>query len=150
MAIASLNEVIQSYIQRRNAMNLDLTNYSNQKTLSVARQSDLAGWKNVRNQALRTQYKDVQKNAMQVEEGFLYNGQTFVDYSEIPEYKDEVQYVDNYYEARIEDLTAWETQLDNQITTMNVELNEINAYIDSFKQTLSANIKADYAYGTDS
>ena len=48
----------------------------------------------------KTQYKDIQKNATQVEEGFLYNGQTFVDYSEIPEYKDEVQYVDNYYEAK--------------------------------------------------
>jgi len=149
MAIASLNEVIQSYIQRRNAMNLELTNYSNQKTLSTARQSDFAGWKNARNQALRTEYKAIQNNAVKVDTGFIYAGNTYVDYTEIPEYKDEVSYVDTYYEARIEDLTAWETQLDNQITTMNVELNEVNAYIDSFKQTLSSNIKVDYAYGSD-
>ena len=44
MAIASLNELIQSYIMRRNSINLDLTNYSSQKTLATAETAGLASW----------------------------------------------------------------------------------------------------------
>lgn len=143
MAIASLNEVIQSYIQRRNAINVDLTNYSGQKTMGSMRQSDLAAWKNSRHNAIKLQYKGIfSANPSMYKEKYSY-----VDYTQLPEYQDEVMYVDSYYTAKLEDLTAWETELDNQITTMNVELNEINAYIDSFKSTLSNNIKNDYNYG---
>lgn len=145
MAVASLNEIIQSYIRRRNAINLDLTNYSNQKTLSTSQTADLAGWKNTRYQAIRTEYKNIFSMTYKNNEKY-----TYVDYSELPEYQDEISYVDSYYEARMEDLTAWETQLDSQITTINTELSEINSYIDSFKQMVSSNIKVDYNYGTNS
>jgi len=145
MAIASLNEIIQSYIQRRNAINLDLTAYSNQKTLSTARTADLASWKAARYNALKTEYKGIWSTSYKDNANYNYT-----DYSQIPDYKDEVAYVDSYYEAKVEDLTAWETQLDNQITTVNVELSEINAYVDSFKQMLSNNIKNDYNYGLNS
>ncbi len=145
MAVASLSEIIQSYIMRRNSINLDLTNYSNQKTLSTARTADLASWKNARYTALRAEYKNIFTATYKDNENY-----TYVDYSELPEYQDEVSYVDSYYEAKVEDLTAWETQLDNQITTINTELSEINSYIDSFKQMLSNNIKVDYNYGTNS
>lgn len=145
MATASLNELIQSYIMRRNSINLDLTNYSSQKTLATAQTSDLAGWKNARYNAVRTEYKNIFSVSYKDNDKY-----TYVDYSELPEYQDEISYVDSYYEAKIEDLTAWETQLDNQITTINTELSEINSYIDSFKQMLSSNIKVDYNYGTNS
>ena len=105
MAIASLNEIIQSYIMRRNAINLDLTNYSTQKTMSSSRQSDLAGWKNARYNAIRTEYKNIFSTTYKDNDKYSY-----VDYTQIPEYQDEVDYVESYYEARIEDLTAWETQ----------------------------------------
>lgn len=144
MAIASLNELIQSYIMRRNSINLDLTNYSSQKTLATAETSGLASWKASRNQALRVEYKNIFSTTYKDNDKY-----TYVDYSELPEYQDEVSYVDSYYEAKTEDLTAWETQLDNQITTINTELSEINSYIDSFKQMLSSNIKNDYNYGTN-
>ena len=144
MAIASLNELIQSYIKRRNTINLDLSNYSNQKTLSTARTSDLAAWKNSRYAAIRAEYKNIFSTTYKDNDKY-----TYVDYSELPEYKDEIDYVDSYYEAKMEDLTAWETQLDNQITTINTELSEINSYIDSFKNMLSNNIKVDYNYGTN-
>ena len=144
MAVASLNELIQSYIKRRNTINLDLSNYSNQKTLSTARTSDLAAWKNSRYTAIRAEYKNIFSTTYKDNDKY-----TYVDYSELPEYKDEIDYVDSYYEAKMEDLTAWETQLDNQITTINTELSEINSYIDSFKNMLSNNIKVDYNYGTN-
>ena len=144
MAVASLNELIQSYIKRRNTINLDLTNYSNQKTLSTARTYDLAAWKNSRYTAIRTEYKNIFSTTYKDNDKY-----TYVDYTEIPQYQDEIDYVDSYYEAKMEDLTAWETQLDNQITTINTELSEINSYIDSFKNMLSNNIKVDYNYGTN-
>ncbi len=145
MAVASLSEIIQSYIMRRNSINLDLTRYSNQKTLSTAQTADLAAWKNSRYTALRAEYKNIFTATYKDNESY-----TYVDYTELPEYQDEISYVDSYYEAKVEDLTAWETQLDNQITTINTELSEINSYIDSFKQMLSNNIKVDYNYGTNS
>lgn len=145
MAVASLNEIIQSYIMRRNAINLDLTNYSSQKTLSSGETTDLASWKNSRNSAIRAEYKNIFNTDYKNQEGHNY-----VDFTELPEYQDEIDYVESHYEARTEDLTAWEVQLDNQITTVNVELNEITSYIDSFKQMLSSNIKTDYNYGTSS
>ena len=145
MAVASLNEIIQSYIMRRNSINLDLTNYSTQKTLATAQTADLAGWKSSRYNAIRSEYKNIFSTSYKDNESY-----TYVDYSELPEYQDEISYVDSYYEAKTEDLTAWETQLDNQITTINTELAEINSYLESFKQMLSSNIKTDYNYGLNS
>ena len=121
MAIASLNELIQSYIMRRNSINLDLTNYSSQKTLATGETSNLAGWKTARYQALRAEYKNIFTTNYKDNDKY-----TYVDYSELPEYQDEVSYVDSYYQAKTEDLAVWETQLDNQITTINTELSEIN------------------------
>ena len=145
MAVANLSEIIQSYIMRRNTINLDLTNYSNQKTLASAQTSDLATWKNARRTAINTEYKNI------FTANYIDNSNyTYVDYTELPEYQDEISYVESYYEAKMEDLTAWETQLDNQITTINTELSEITSYIDSFKQMLSSNIKVDYNYGLNS
>ena len=142
MAVANLSQIIQSYIMQRNRINLELTNYSTQKTLSTAQTSDLAAWKNARYTAIKTEYKNIFSKP-----GYK---DKYDDYTEMPEYQDEISYVDSYYEAKIEDLTAWETQLDNQITTMNTELSEITSYIDSFKQMLSSNIKVDYNYGLNS
>ena len=70
----------------------------------------------------------------------------YVDYTQIPEYTEEVTYVDCYYDAQIDDLTTWEGSIDNQITTLSVELQEINSYMDSFKSMLSENIKNDFNY----
>lgn len=145
MAVANLNEIIQSYIMRRNSINLDLTNFSTQKTIATAETSDLAGWKASRNVAIRAEYKNIFSTYYKDNDSY-----TYVDYSQLPEYQDEISYVESYYETKMEDLTAWETQLDNQITTINTELSEINSYIDSFKQMLSNNIKNDYNYGTNS
>ena len=145
MAVANLSQIIQSYIMQRNRINLELTNYSTQKTLSTAQTSDLAAWKNARESAIRTEYKNI--FSTQYKDVSNYN---YSDYSEIPEYQDEIDYVESFYNAKTEDLAAWELQLDNQITTMNTELSEINSYIDSFKQMLSSNIKVDYNYGLNS
>lgn len=138
MAEAVLNETLLSYVHRRNQINTMITQYQNSKTLASYETSDLADWKTAKYQALRAECKNIFSNT--------YQGSSYHDYTEIPEYTEEVEYIDCYYEAEIADMTAWETQLDNQITTLSVELTEINSFMDSYKSMLSSNIKNDYNY----
>lgn len=141
MSEAILNETLLSYVQRRNSINVDITKYQNQKTLATAETSDLAEWKTAKYTALRTECKNIFSIS------YKNSTYSYSDYTEIPEYTEEVEYIDCYYEAQVEDLTSWETQLDNQITTLSTELSEINAYMDSYKSMLSDNIQNDYSYG---
>ena len=46
----------------------------------------------------------------------------------------------------MDELTAWETQVDAQITTDSAELEEVNAYMESLKSMLSSNIQEDFNY----
>ena len=138
MATASLNETLLSYIYRRNQINTQITQHQNSKTLAAAESADLADWKNAKYQALRTQCKNLFSTT--------YVNSSYVDYTQIPEYKEEVEYINSYYEAEEEDMTNWENALENQITTLSVELSEIDSYTESFKSMLSENAKNDYNY----
>ncbi|MCD8377723.1 MAG: hypothetical protein LUB59_02920 [Candidatus Gastranaerophilales bacterium] len=140
MSEAILNETLLSYVQRRNQINMQITQYQNSKTLASAETSDLAEWKTAKYSALRTQCKNI------FSVSYKDSTYSYVDYTEIPEYTEEVTYIDCYYEAQVEDLTTWESQLENQITTLSTELAEINSYMDSYKTMLSDNIKNDYNY----
>lgn len=138
MAEATLNETLLSYIYRRNQINTQITQMQNSKTLASAETADLADWKTAKYQALRTECKNIFS--------LHYQNSSYVDYTQIPEYKEEVEYIDCYYEAEEEDLMDWENSLENQITTLTVELSEINSYMESYKSMLSDNIKSDYNY----
>lgn len=140
MAEAILNETLLSYVHRRNQINTMITQYQNSRTLAAAETADLADWKTAKYQALRAECKNIFSVS--------YKDSTFkyVDYTEIPEYTEEVEYIECYYEAEMDEMTAWETQLENQITTLSTELQEINSYMDSYKTMLSDNIKRDYNY----
>lgn len=140
MSEAILNETLLSYVHRRNQINTMITRYQNTKTLATAQTRDLADWKTAKYTALRTECKNIFSVS--------YKDSTFgyADYTEIPEYTEEVEYIDCYYEAEMADNTAWETQLENEITTLSTELQEINAFMDSYKTMLSDNIKNDYNY----
>ena len=140
MSEAILNETLLSYVQRRNQINMQITQYQNSKTLAAAETSDLAEWKTSKYSALRTECKNIFSMS------YKDSTYSYVDYTEIPEYAEEVEYIDCYYEAEVADMTAWESQLENQITTLSTELQEINSYMDSYKTMLSDNIKNDYNY----
>ena len=140
MAEAVLNETLLSYIFRRNQINTQIVQYQNRKTLSSSETADLAEWKTARYRSARAMGKDLYA---QKYENSTYS---YTDYTEVPEYIEEIDYVDAYYEEEISDLTAWETNIDNQITTLSTELQEINAYMDSYKNMLSENIKNDFNY----
>lgn len=140
MSEAILNETLLSYVHRRNQINTQITQFQNSKTVAAAETADLAEWKTSKYQNLRIKYKSIFSTT--------YKDTTFgfADYTELPEYQEEIEYIDCFYEAEVEDMTAWETQIENQITTLSVELQEINSYMDSYKTMLSENIKNDYNY----
>lgn len=140
MAEATLNETLLSYVARRNQINLQVAQFQTTKTVVSTETADLAEWKNSRYSALRTECKNIFSMS--------YKDSTYkyVDYTQIPEYTEEITYVDCFYDSQTEDLTSWEASIDNQITTLSTELQEINSYMDSFKSMLNENIKNDYNY----
>ena len=152
MAIASLNEVIQSHIMRRNIINRQLSEYSSQKTLAVYEQTDLTTWRNSQKMKIRKEWQNVYSNNITYTENSVkycnYNNGTYYTYDELEEYQEAIELVESKFQNELAELTSWETQLDNQITTENTELSEIKAYLESFKQMLSNNVKNDYQYAT--
>lgn len=140
MAEATLNETLLSYVYRKNQINTQIVQYNNRKLLATSEMSELADWKTARYRNIRSDSKQIYKNKY---ENSTY---TYIDYTEIPEYTEEIEYVDCYYEDQIAELTAWETNIENQVTTLSTELAEINGYVDSYKGMLSDNIKNDYNY----
>lgn len=140
MAEATINETLLSYIYRRNQINMQITQYQNRKTLATTETADLAEWKTARYRSARTEYKKIWQTSHGGADG------DYTDYTLLPEYQQEVEYINAKYDAEIAEITAWETNIDNQITTLSTELTEINAYTDTFKSMLSENIKNDYNY----
>ena len=74
----------------------------------------------------------------------------YLDYTEIPDFEDEIDKLTAQYQDQFNELTAWETAIDSQITTDSAELEEVNAYMESMKSMLSSNIQEDFNYGLNS
>ena len=145
MAIANLHETLMSYKLRRNALNLEITQLQNQKTLATYSQADAQSLKNAQDRANRAYFKEIYE-ADQADGGaHLYDD--YKDYTEIPDFEDEVDKITAQYQDQLNELSAWETQIDSQITTDSAELEEVNAYMESLKSMLSSNIQEDFNYG---
>ena len=145
MAIANLHETLMSYKLRRNALNLEITHLQNQKNLATYSQADSQSLKNLADRENRAYFKSVWE-ADQAEGGaHLYDN--YKDYTEIPDFEEQVNMITAQFQDELADLTAWETQIDAQITTDSAELEEVNAYLDSLKSMLTNNIQEDFNYG---
>ena len=145
MAIANLHETLMSYKLRRNALNLEITQLQNQKTLATYSQADAQSLKNAQDRANRAYFKEIYE-ADQADGGaHLYDD--YKDYTEIPDFEDEVDKITAQYQDQLNELSAWETQVDAQLTTDSAELEEVNAYLESLKSMLSSNIQEDFNYG---
>ena len=146
---ATLKETIESYIWRRNELNYQLTNYQTQKSLASYAQKDYVDLQNTEKRSLRDKYKDIWDS-----EALAYSNETgkdyksvYVDYTELPEYEEEIDISTAIYEEYLSELTAWQTELENQIASASTELQEVNAYIDSFKSMQSSTIQEEYDFG---
>ena len=143
MAEANLHETIQSSILRRNQLNLEITQLQSQKTLGTYSQADLQSLLSSEKHSVRDYFKTFKQ-----EDGtYLYDGQTYLDYTKIEDFEDQIDRITAEFQDQLDELTAWETAIDAQITTDSAELEEINAYIESYKSMLSTNIQNDFNYG---
>ena len=64
----------------------------------------------------------------------------------MPDFEAELDKLTAKYQDEFDQLTAWETNIDTQITTNSAELEEVNAYMESIKSMLSSNIQEDFNY----
>ena len=140
MAIANLHETLLNYKLRRNAINLEISQLQAQKTLAAYSQADRQAIKAKDEEGVRQYFKA------------LYEGDDdyqlqYKDYTEIPDFEEEMDKIAAKYTDELAELTAWETALDSQIQTDSAELEEINAYMESLKSMLSSNIQEDFNYG---
>lgn len=139
MAIANLHETLRSYKLRRNQLNLEITELQNRKSLATYSQADAQSLKNAESRNIRNLYKQQYENSPELQEKYK-------DYTEIPDFEDEIDKITAKYQDQLDELTAWETQIDAQITTDSAELEEVDAYMESLKSMLSSNIQEDFNY----
>lgn len=139
MAIANLHETLMSYKLRRNQLNLEITELQSRKSLATYSQADVQSLKNAESRNIRNLYKQQYENSPELQEKYK-------DYTEIPDFEDEIDKITAKYQDQLDELTAWETQIDAQVTTDSAELEEVNAYMESLKSMLSSNIQEDFNY----
>ncbi len=139
MAIANLHETLLSYKLRRNQLNLEITQLQSQKSLGTYSQADVQSLKSAETRALRNKYKDQFNADAALQE-------KYTDYTEMPDFEAELDKLTAKYQDEFDQLTAWETNIDTQITTNSAELEEVNAYMESIKSMLSSNIQEDFNY----
>ena len=141
MAIANLHETLLMYTLQRNELNLKLTSLSTTKSLALAQVSDLNSEKSARTAELREYFKA------------LYDGDPelqaqYAKYTEMEDFEAEMDKIAALYQEQLDELTAWETQIDADITVTDANLKEVEAYMESFKEMLNRNISDDFKFGT--
>ena len=140
MAIANLHETIQASIMRRNQLNLELTELQSRKSLAIYEQADLQSLLSSEKHSVRDYFKTLYEGDAELQEKYL-------DYTKIPDFEEAIDRITAEFQDKLDELTAWETAIDAEITTNSAELEEINAYLDSYKSMLSSNIQEDFNFG---
>ena len=140
MAIANLHETLLTYTMRKNALSVEISELQSQKTLAAYQQADHNSIKAQDEEEIRQFYRALYDSDEE------YQGK-YKDYTQIPDFEEEMDRIAAKYNDQLAEITAWETALDAQITTDSAELEEVNAYMESNKSMLSSNIKEDFNYG---
>ena len=140
MAIANLHETLLAYTMRKDALNLELSELASQKALAIRQQADDQSLLSAGQHEIRDYFKNLYETDPELHERYKY-------YTEIPEFEEAINKITAEFQAKLDELTIWETQIDAQITTDSAELEEINAYIESIKSMLSGNIQEDFNFG---
>ena len=140
MAIANLHEVIQNSILRRNQLNLELTELQSKKSLGIYSRADAQSLLSSEKHAVRDYFKGIYEEDEALQEKYL-------DYTKMPEFEAEIEKITAKFQEQLDELTAWETSIDQQITTCSAELEEVKVFLDSYKSMLSTNIQEDFNFG---
>jgi len=142
MAISGLEEQLLSITARCNELQDRMMHLQSQKSLMLFSQQDQASLKLSEISEARRYYKDLFDSNNE-----YYKDLGYASYTEIPDFTEQIDIITAKYQEKIEELAAWETQIDSELATANSEYNEAKAYKESFKQMLTTNIQNDYNYG---
>ena len=140
MAIANLHETLQTYKLRRNFLNLEISQLQSQKTLGTYSQADVQSLKSAETRSIRNHFKELFENDPSLQE-------KYTDYTEMPDFEAEIDKLTAKYQDQFDELTAWETAIDSQITTDSAELEEVKTYMESLKSMLTSNSQEDFNFG---
>lgn len=140
MAIASLHEAILSSIVRRNQLTQEIAEFQSQKMLLAYSQGDIQGLMLSEETEIRNEYKELfDCNPDEYE--------NYIDYTDIPDFEEAIDRITAKYNSQLEELSVWETSIDNQMTTCSTEMKELEAYQKSYESMLKNNISTDFQYG---
>lgn len=140
MAIANLHETIQASIARKAQLQLEIELLQNRKSAAMFQQGDIQTLMAAEKNAVREKFKNLFNETPELQDQYL-------DYTEIPDFEAELDKVLAKNQEQLEELAAWETMLSNQITVKSTELEELDAYVKSYKEMLTSNIKDDFEFG---
>jgi len=132
---------------------LTLFNTKRRKSYLTSRISDLQTYKSLATYAqgdVRSIYAQEKNEVVSFykslyKEDEEYNGK-YTDYTEIPEYQEEIERLSAKMQEELEALDAEATQRNQEITVASAELEELNAYEESWKSMLNSNIQNDFNY----
>ena len=140
MSVANLHETVLNYKLRRNSLNFELGNLADKKQLATLSRADVQSAMKREQNEIRDSFKVIYNGAADLQA-------TYVDYTEIPEFEEEIERIEALYQEQLDEFAAWEAELQAQITTDSAELEEVNAYIESYQQMESQNIQEDFNFG---
>lgn len=140
MAVANLHETIQASIARKAQLQLEISLLQSQKSAAMFEQGDIQTLMACEKNAVREKFKNLFDETPELQEQYL-------DYTEMPDFEAELDKVLAKNQDQLEELAAWETILHNQITAKSTEVEELDAYVKSYKEMLTSNIKDDYEFG---
>ena len=142
MAIANLHEILVNFKLRKSAINLEISQLQAEQTLATYAQADKTAIKAKDEEGVRQYFKALYEDGADLQ-------LQYKDYTQIPDFEEEMDKIAAKYQDEMAQLTAWETALKAQITTDSAELAEITAYEESYKQMLQSNISDDFNNGLD-
>jgi len=142
MAVANLAESMYSTKLRIAELQQQIAERTMQKNLAIYSQGDLNAQLNTEKGYVRDYYKTL----FEKDEGLQ---GLYTDYTEMPEFEDEIAKITAKFQDMIAELTAWETFINGEITTLSTELEEEKAFKASLEQMLTTTIQEDFSYGLE-
>lgn len=142
MAISNITSELLTITAKINYLNDHILNLQSQKSLSLYSQQDLSSLKLSEISEAKRYFKDLWQGDTDLQE-------EYTSYIEIPDFEEQIDIITAKYQEKMEELTAWETILDQDITTSSGELEEAKVWRDSYKTMLTSNIQSDFAFGLD-
>lgn len=143
MATANLLETILTYKENINRLTYQNSVLQCQKSLALYEQSDIRTLEAAKKGEVRSKYAEIweEKHYEDIKDD------PYADYTDLPDYIDEIDRIVAEAQRQIDELTNWETFLTNEITVNDASIQEMKAYLESYQGMLTSNIQEDFEFG---